>query len=461
MKTIADLDRMREIPCPPFDNQYDFLMKRLEDDYIAKIDGFNRVRKALEDWDTDAQIVIIERLIQNIRQLELIDFNYKELRNLILNRSPQRYLYIDESGNNGNVVPNQYGKLFRNHQAQFVLGGLMVKNSDEQDYFRKKYMAFKKHWQLGDEYKSCDILKSESSEILEDFIERILDDTHFQICCYDKKFYLASLISYYMFGAVQSKDPLDYYKYTSALAREKDCIFQIYCECVENPSNEKIETFLKFMESYTYEKFDDRNNNPYKSIARLMLTNRSEHFKKPYLSRGEYEKIGNINVINMNALGELIFSICYMENITVDDIKVYHDKIEQYEAEICTMYDKRVSVEFLDSKTDILIQIADNLAGIFRRLFSETIEIFSSKQQWKKEKYPYLLSRLIDKISVKNIKFVVPIADWALALTVQKMFAPDYPMDQHKDDCFWVEFLRQRQFVETTIMNSDYTYRPD
>lgn len=36
----------------------------------------------------------------------------------------------------------------------------------------------------------------------------------------------------------------------------------------------------------------------------------------------------------MNALGESILSICYNECIIVDDVKVFHDGIEQYEDEL-------------------------------------------------------------------------------------------------------------------------------
>lgn len=464
MQTLTDLENMKNIKCQMFYNQYEFFMAKLENDYIAKTDGLSRIKHELENWDGEAQVAIIEKLLRSISQSGIHGLDYSDLRNLVSKRPDKIKMYFDESGNNGNVVPNKSGYLYRRHQPQFVLGCVIVKSSADRDLIEKKYANFKERWKITEEYKSVELLDEKNQEMLTDFIENILQGENFHVCCYDKKFYLASLISLYLLGNdMQINDPLAYYKYTSALAREDDKLFKKYCEIVEKPTNEGIEDFLKFILKMPFKKIDEEIN-PYKIAARFMLDNQDESgFCKPYLSKGEYEKAVNVNVINMNALGESILSICYNESITVDDVKVFHDKIEQYEDELITLYDSRIPVEFLDSKSNDLIQIADNLAGIFRRAFSETVELYGTNEQWEcgKEFFPKLLSKIIEKLTINNIKFVVPISDWALALTVHKMYSDEYPVQNRNTDCFWVEFMRFRHIVETNIPHLDYSYRPD
>lgn len=464
MQTLTDLENMKNIKCQTFYNQYDFFITRLEDDYIGKTDGLSRIKHELENWDGEAQVAIIEKLVRNISQSGIQGLDYSELRNLVSKRPDKVIMYFDESGNNGNVVPNKSGYLYRRHQPQFVLGCAIIKNSAEQDLIARKYACFKERWKITEEYKSVELLDEKKLEMLDDFIENILQSEHFHVCCYDKKFYLASLLSLYLLGNdMQINNPLAYFKYTSALAKEDDMLFKKYCEIVENPTNQGIEDFLNFILEFPFKKIDEEIN-PYKIAARFMIDNQNESgFCKPYLSKGEYEKAGNVNVINMNALGESILSICYNESITVDDVKVYHDRIEQYEDELITLYDNRIAVDFLDSKSNDFIQIADNLAGIFRRAFSETVEIYGKNEQWEcgKERYPKLLSKMIEKLTIKNIKFVVPISDWALALTVHKMYSDNYPVQNRNADCFWAEFMRFRHIVETNIPQLDYSYSPD
>lgn len=464
MQTLTDLENMKNVKCQMFSNQYEFFIASLENDYIAKTDGLSRIKHELENWNGEAQVAIIEKLVRSISQSGIQGFDYNELRNLVSKRPDKVIMYFDESGNNGNVVPNKSGYLYRRHQPQFVLGCAIIKNSAEQDLIARKYASFKERWKITEEYKSVEMLDEKNHEMLDDFIENILQSEHFHVCCYDKKFYLASLISLYLLGNdMQINNPHAYFKYTSALAKEDDMLFKKYCEIVENPTNQGIEDFLKFILGFPFKKIDEEIN-PYKIAAQFMIDNQNgSDFCKPYLSKGEYEKAGNVNVINMNALGESILSICYNESITVDDVKVFHDRIEQYEDELITLYNNRITVDFLDSKSNDFIQIADNLAGIFRRAFSETVELYGKNEQWEcgKERFPKLLSKMIEKLTFKNIKFVVPISDWALALTVHKMYSDEYPVQNRNADCFWSEFMRFRHIVETNIPQLDYSYRPD
>ena len=65
-----------------------------------------------------------------------------------------------------------------------------------------------------------------NNEALKYFITNVLDDKHFFICNYDKIFYLATLISVYIFGVpFQQQETLTFYMMASALAGEKEELF--------------------------------------------------------------------------------------------------------------------------------------------------------------------------------------------------------------------------------------------
>lgn len=82
MKTISDLENMKQQKCLPFDNAYDYLMMTLEDFYVAKSDGISRIKNELSGWDSESRRVIIEALIRNISGT-LHDFDVDELRALV------------------------------------------------------------------------------------------------------------------------------------------------------------------------------------------------------------------------------------------------------------------------------------------------------------------------------------------------------------------------------------------
>lgn len=83
MKTVKDLEEMKSKSMFPFENQYEFLFATLEDYYIAKTDGMNRIKIELSYWDTEAQKVIADRLIEIISESEIVGFDKNEILSLI------------------------------------------------------------------------------------------------------------------------------------------------------------------------------------------------------------------------------------------------------------------------------------------------------------------------------------------------------------------------------------------
>lgn len=460
MRTLADLYDLKQAENIMFDNAYQFLIAQLKNDFL-KLNGLERVKCNLSDWQEEAQIEILSQMIKDLRQQGICDEDIKDLKGIIPERKSKIELYLDESGHSGNVLLNKHDQLYRKNQAQFVLGCVIVKNSLDRDILIQRYKEFKVRWEVSEELKSTELLEENNSAMLKDFIENLLDDEHYFICVYDKKYYLSSAIAFYLFGKkMQLDQPLWFYKNVSALAREDESILRKYCIAVKQPNDANIEAFLRYIQDFTYTKLDSKQNF-FKAAAEKMLRNKSiSGLQAPLLSAGQYIKKNNANVISMNALGESVLSICYNEGINAKDLMVYHDQIDQYNEEFNSIAE--FTVEFLDSKSNELIQLADNVAGIFRRSFSETIDIFKTNVQWqevKTSRFPQMLSSIVEQVTDYNIKYDVPIADWALALTVEKMFSSGYPVDSRNHSNFCSEFMEARRIVETNCANMDVSYK--
>lgn len=83
MKTVKDLEDMKSKNMIPFGNQYEYFFVTLEDYYIAKLDGKNRIKAELSNWDTEAQRVIADRLIEIISESGIVCFDKNEILSLI------------------------------------------------------------------------------------------------------------------------------------------------------------------------------------------------------------------------------------------------------------------------------------------------------------------------------------------------------------------------------------------
>lgn len=82
-KTLKDLEDMKNKSTTPFGSQYEFLLATLEDYYIGKMDGINRIKTEFSNWDVDAQKVIVNNLIGNISDSGIIGFDENEILSLI------------------------------------------------------------------------------------------------------------------------------------------------------------------------------------------------------------------------------------------------------------------------------------------------------------------------------------------------------------------------------------------
>jgi hypothetical protein len=82
MKTLKDLEEMKNVPAM-FGNQYNLLLMTLEDFYIAKLNGLDRIKAELSNWDNEAKKVIVNELVDMLLDRSLIGFDPKEITGLI------------------------------------------------------------------------------------------------------------------------------------------------------------------------------------------------------------------------------------------------------------------------------------------------------------------------------------------------------------------------------------------
>lgn len=82
-KTLKYLNDMKNSKMPPFDSQYEFFFATLEDYYIAKMDGKERIKTELSKWDSEAQKEIVCKLADIIESDELIDFDRNDILSLV------------------------------------------------------------------------------------------------------------------------------------------------------------------------------------------------------------------------------------------------------------------------------------------------------------------------------------------------------------------------------------------
>lgn len=84
MKTIKDLQLMKKTQCTPFKNSYEFFILQLEDFYIAKINGLERIYDNLQEWDFPSKNYIINDLISCINESSIEGFDEIKFRKQLL-----------------------------------------------------------------------------------------------------------------------------------------------------------------------------------------------------------------------------------------------------------------------------------------------------------------------------------------------------------------------------------------
>jgi hypothetical protein len=338
-------------------------------------------------------------------------------------------IYFDESGNTGSVRTNK-NRLNYDNQRHFALCGVMFENDDDKARLSAKYLTLKEEFNITGELKGNSLLTRNHNGLLNRFIDEILNDSHFQINIYDKKFYLITKMLAVLTGTkFKEMFPLPFYQLASSLITENNDILIKYCQLEEDITMDNLKLFLKFLHQYPYR---NPQNTDLSVLAGKILEFDLESILNNLIQMSKYFGTSSKNIVNLSTLSEFLLTLKYESGTTLTNqsLNIYHDRIDGFskvfQNELASF---GVNVNFIDSTDNIFIQIADNAASIYCKVINQMVNIFEKKKEWDKDSewILELASKLFDKIKLENIKFTLPFQNWAVALCVKEIFSPSYP----------------------------------
>ncbi len=363
-------------------------------------------------------------------------------------------IYFDESGQTGCVLLKN-NMLNFNNQPIFAIGAVIVKDDNDEKFLLDKYKKFKEKFGIYGEIKGSELTTRDKNEELNYFLENTLDSEHFVVNFYDKKFYLATLLELALLGReFQQTFTIQFYDVASQLSFESDDFFVEYCKYIEKPSPERFHEYLVYLKNYDY-KYVTAEYNGIKLTAQAILDGKNEKlFYNDFLTFGWYENDKIANLINLNALSELISFVKMDTKEQNSEIEYIHDKINGFESTMKSeLLQFGINISFPHEKEPELLQLADNIASIYCHAYVKMKTLFSKKKEWDESSQwdMSLLSQLLSIIKHENIKFTVPIPDWAAALCIENMYSPSYPKAMRKNIFFNPMYLHKQQEISMHI----------
>lgn len=369
-------------------------------------------------------------------------------------------LFLDEAGNTGGIT-DKNEKLNYGTQRHFCLAAVVTHDMQSEQLLRQKYTAFKSQFASEKELKGNSLFTKENNNALEYFLDNILDDIHFSICLYDKKFYLASLLLFAILGEqAREQFPVEYYSLVSDLSQEKDELFATFCKLTKRATETSVHELFEYLKNYSYQHIPTSGNGLVWAVSEIQNRGIEETFVNDFLKFGSYSNRKFANLINLNALSELLEVIEIERNCDTRKIDIVHDNIsgidEMLKQEL-KHFD--VAVKFADSQAEELIQLADNVASIFCKIINTIVRCWDTKTEWSRENEWILTqsARFLKKIGTRNIKFTVPIQSWALTFCVMDMFDPQYPKEMRKNLFFNPRYQYWNQAIVQNIAELDFS----
>lgn len=373
-------------------------------------------------------------------------------------------LFIDEAGNTGSIVDRNeilnYGT-----QRHFCLASVVTQNIQEEEQLRHKYDMFKKQFSPNDELKGNAMLTKAQNAALEFFIDQLLDNQHFFICYYDKKFYLATLMMSVILGPeVRIKFPAEYYTLASNLSQEDDVLLSTFCRLTKNPTSETVHELFIYLKDYPYQHILNENNLLVIAVTKVLKEKIEYKFVLDFLQFGSYANQKFANLINLNALSELCEVLLIRNHKSAKQLEIIHDNISGIDMLIKEeLAPFGLKPYFLDSKSEELIQFSDNIASIFCKIINTIVRSWEENKEWNVEN-EWLFetaSKLYQKIGFKNIKFTVPIQNWAITYCVAEMYDKNYPKSTRDNLHFNIKYLNWSNRIVNNLVQTDFTVHAD
>lgn len=365
-------------------------------------------------------------------------------------------IYFDESGQSGCVLTKKELLNFRT-QPTFALGALVIPSAKHEITLCKRYRRFLEKFEIEGEIKGSDLLTRSMNAQLSYFLDNFFNDKYFFVILYDKRFYLATLLLLGLIGReYQQTMPLQFYAQAAFLSYQDDDFFVKYLQYIEAPSPDAYKRYLEFLVEYQYKNIDVEEN-AVVEMAKRILEDDPKLFYDDFMTFGWYENPEQTNVINLNALAELIYVIKNAVGAKNEEIQYVHDQMEEFEETFKSeLSEYGINISFADSKSAVPLQIIDNVVSVTRHAYDKMIGHIKAKKQWRGEAEwdMKLFSRVIRKLSVNHINFTVPVSDWSAALCMAEMFAPKYPKDLRNNFVFNSHYVENMHHIYGSLLEA-------
>ena len=371
-------------------------------------------------------------------------------------------IFFDESGQSGCVIQKNDLLNFRT-QPTFAIGALVVPTESDEKVLLEKYSRFKDKYNIQGEIKGSDMLTRDRNRELSYFLKHILDGHHFFAILYDKRFYLSTLILHGMIGIEYQQEMIHhFYEQATFLSLQKDDFFLEYLRYIENPSPESFHEYLNYIINYEYQMYDVTENAVVTMAGKILEAHIEDKCYDDFLSFGWYENSKLTNVINLNALSELIYFIKAELNFKNQSVTYIHDHILEFEDTFeSELKDCGIEVVFADSKDEPLLQVADNAVSVLRHTYDRMITACKAERQWEESSAwdMKLLATVVNKMTVAHIKFTVPLCDWSVALCISQMFTLDYPPTRRNKMAFNIHYIETMGALQDSLTQAQRPMR--
>ena len=161
--------------------------------------------------------------------------------------------------------------------------------------------------------------------------------------------------------------PVEYYSLVSDLSQEKDELFATFCKLTKRTTKASVHKLFEYLKNYSYQHIPPAGNGLFFAVSEIQNKGLEEIFVSDFLKFGSYSNQKFANLINLNALSELLEVIGIEHNCDIRKIDIVHDNISGIDKMLREeLKHLDVAVKFIDSQAEELIQLLYD-AGIQKR----------------------------------------------------------------------------------------------